>query len=296
MARGGPDGGDGGRGGDVVFLVKQNIKTLAHLTQRKEIRAENGHPGQKRKRHGKAGGHAVVEVPPGTIIRDADSGRIVHDMGESPEWTFLEGGKGGRGNVWFKSSTRQAPTYAQPGLPGITSHIKVELNIIADIGFVGLPNAGKSTLLGAVTNANPQIASYPFTTKTPNLGVLSVGYSEIIIADIPGIIEGAADGAGLGVKFLKHIARTKALAVILDCSSESVQHDYETVLNELEQFEKKLIERPRVVVANKADLVDRDEIDGAFAFLEEDYRVVSALAHLGLKELVHRFADLCNAS
>lgn len=296
VPKGGPDGGDGGRGGDVVFIVKPNLKTLAHLTQRREIRAENGKPGQKRKKHGGAGGNAIIEVPPGTIIRDAESGRIVHDMGDSEPWTFLKGGKGGRGNVWFKSSTRQSPRYAQSGLPGITSHIKVELNIIADIGFVGLPNAGKSTLLAALTNANPRIASYPFTTKTPNLGVLNSGYNEIVIADIPGIIEGASSGAGLGFKFLKHISRTKALALILDCSSETIQYDYETVLSELAQFEAKLINRPRIVVAAKADLVDRDDIDNLLTHIDEEYEIASAHAHIGLKELAERFADLCVTS
>jgi GTPase len=287
VPRGGPDGGDGGDGGDVIFIVKQNLKTLSHLAFGGDLSAENGKPGAKKKMHGRNGAPVYIEVPPGTLVRDADSGELIKDLSLDEEWIFLRGGKGGRGNVWFKSSTRQAPRYAQSGLPGMSANIIVELNLIADIGLVGLPNAGKSTLLDVLTNAHPEIAAYPFTTKTPNLGVLKAGYDEIVLADTPGIIDGAADGVGLGHKFLKHISRTKAIAFVVDLSGEDPVADYRTVTGELEQFDKSLLLKPRIIIGSKTDL--ESAVDGGEALIScvgETVHFVSSHSLEGIDELI----------
>lgn len=234
VPKGGPDGGDGGKGGDVVFKVKNNLKTLSDIRHRKTFKAENGNYGTGSRKHGKDGENAVIEVPPGTVIKNPDTNEIIKDLAElsnNEEWVFLKGGKGGLGNSHFATSVKQAPRYAQPGLPGVSRTVKVEISIIADIGFVGFPNAGKSSLLNRLTNANPKIASYPFTTKIPNLGVYRIGYNDIILADIPGIIEGASHGAGLGIKFLKHINRTNGLLFLIDLSDEKFLESFDILLN-----------------------------------------------------------------
>ncbi len=292
VPKGGPDGGDGGCGGDVVFEVRKNLKTLSHLANRKALRAEDGRPGCKRKRHGRDGRPLVIEVPPGTLIRDADSGKLLCDMTQTDRWVFLRGGKGGRGNVWFKSSTRQAPRYAQRGLPGAAARVLIELNLIADICFVGLPNAGKSTLLGVLTNARPRVASYPFTTKIPNLGVLDVGYDHIILADIPGIIEGASSGAGLGIRFLKHITRTKAIALLLDCSRPDPVSDRRILLSELERYHPDLPGKPRLVIGTKIDLPEARERCRSLV-VPESLICVSSHSREGIDELIRRLADVC---
>jgi len=245
---GGPAGGDGGRGGDVIFEVKRNLRTLAYLRYKQVFRAQNGQPGMGKNMHGRDGEDIVIEVPPGTIIKDAITNEILMDFNpraqqsasvlnaENARWIFLKGGKGGWGNTRFKNSVNQAPRYAQPGQPGRERKLKIELSLIADIGLVGFPNAGKSSLLDYFTNARPKIASYPFTTKIPNLGVLRVNERDLIIADIPGIIEGAHEGAGLGLRFLKHISRTACLAFMVDLSDENWKTAFPTLLNELEQF------------------------------------------------------------
>jgi GTP-binding protein len=201
VPKGGPDGGDGGRGGDVVFEVRASLKTLSHLAFKRSFHAEDGQPGQKRKRHGKDGKPVVIGVPPGTIIRSAEDNRIVKDLVEPGSWIFLKGGKGGKGNTHFATSVRQAPRFAQPGLPGESISLRLELSLIADIGFVGKPNAGKSTLLSVLTEAQPKIGAYPFTTKAPNLGVMREQYKEVVLADIPGLIEGASRGSVSGFVF-----------------------------------------------------------------------------------------------
>ena len=213
VVKGGPDGGDGGKGGDVYFLVDNNTDTLSNYKGRKVFRAENGKQGMASRMPGKSAEPLVLIVPPGTQVLDDDTGEVLHDLiHEGEKIQFIEGGKGGLGNVHFKNSRNQRPTYFQPGLPGETRNIRLELKLIADVGLVGYPNVGKSTLISTTSNANPEIANYEFTTLTPKLGVVEVGdYNSFVMADIPGIIDGAADGRGLGLEFLKHIERTKTL-------------------------------------------------------------------------------------
>lgn len=255
---GGPAGGDGGKGGDVVFCIKRNLRTLAHLRYKQVFKAKNGGDGEGSNRFGRDGEDVIVPLPPGTIIRDADTGELIKDftdMDEQDQFVFLTGGKGGWGNARFKSSTNQAPRYAHEGKPGEVRKLRVELNIIADVGLVGFPNAGKSSLLDFFTNARPKIAAYPFTTKIPNLGVLRANTGrDIIIADIPGIIEGASEGAGLGLRFLKHISRTVCLLFMIDCSEENCFSAYETLCGELRAFSAELLEKPRIVLCNKIDI------------------------------------------
>lgn len=269
---GGPNGGDGGRGGDVIFCVRRNLRTLAHLRYHPIFKAKNGGDGQGWNRHGKDGEDVVIPVPPGTTIRDAETGELIHDFtteSEDERITFLEGGKGGWGNIHFKSSTNQAPRYAHPGKPGQERVLRVEISIMADVGLVGFPNAGKSSLLDLFTNARPKIAPYPFTTKIPNLGVLNVDKdTDIIIADIPGIIEGASDGAGLGIRFLKHISRTSCLVFMIDCSDDNYLDAYGMLLKELGQFGGNLLEKPRIVLCNKVD------VDGA---LERAHELIAKI-------------------
>lgn len=262
VPNGGPDGGDGGRGANLVFKVKNNLKTLSGLRYKKIFAAENGKPGTGRKRHGKDGVDAVIPVPPGTILKDPETDEIIKDLthlSDGQEWVFLKGGKGGLGNTHFATSRKQAPRYAQPGLLGIERTIKVELNIIADVGFVGLPNAGKSSLLDHLTNARPKIAGYPFTTKIPNLGVFTLDEEDVILADIPGIIEGASSGAGLGIKFLKHISRTRGLLFLIDLSDEKFEETFHILLNELETFSKELSQKKRIIIGTKTDLFEPEE-------------------------------------
>lgn len=262
VPHGGPNGGDGGKGGDVIFCVKRNMRTLSKLRHKHCFKAKNGADGQGWNRFGADGEDVVIPVPPGTTIRDAETEEIIFDFTSAKEdenFVFLKGGNGGWGNVHFKTSTNQAPRQANPGQKGETRLLRLELSIMADVGLVGFPNAGKSSLLTAFTNARPKIAPYPFTTIIPNLGVLRIDdESDIIIADIPGIIEGASEGAGLGDTFLKHITRTSCLIFMIDCSDDNYQTAYETLCNELENYSDELLEKPRIVLCNKVD------IDGAY--------------------------------
>jgi len=258
IPRGGPNGGDGGKGGDVVFVVKRNMRTLGRLRNQVVFKAQNGCDGSGWNKYGKDGEDVVIPVPPGTTIRDDETDELIHDFtneSEDEQFVFLTGGNGGWGNVHFKSSTNQAPRYAHPGKPGEVRKLRMELSIMADAGLVGFPNAGKSSLLNAFTNARPKIAPYPFTTKIPNLGVLRVDDErDIIIADIPGIIEGASEGAGLGIKFLKHISRTSCLIYMIDCSDENYMTAYGTLKNELALYSEELAKKPRIVLCNKIDV------------------------------------------
>ena len=258
IPHGGPNGGDGGKGGDVIFVVKRNLRTLAKLRQRVCFKAKNGGDGQGWNRYGADGEDCVIPVPPGTTIRDAETDEIIYDFSTAKGdecFTFLKGGNGGWGNVHFKSSTNQAPRHANPGEKGETRLLKLELSVMADVGLVGFPNAGKSSLLTHFTNARPKIAPYPFTTIIPNLGVLRIDdETDIIIADIPGIIEGASEGLGLGDTFLKHITRTSCLIFMIDCSDENYLTAYDTLKNELENYSDELMEKPRIVLLNKIDV------------------------------------------
>lgn len=257
VPNGGPAGGDGGRGGDVVFQIKQDLRTLVHLRYKKTFKAKNGQGGQGRQKHGSDGENCTIFLPPGCIIKDAKTGKLIHDFGDADEGTFvfLEGGNGGWGNCHFKSSVNQAPRTALPGQAGETRTLLVELSIIADIGFVGFPNAGKSSLLDYYTNARPKIAPYPFTTKIPNLGVLRVNNErDVILADIPGILEGASTGYGLGTKFLKHIERTYGLVFLVDLSADNYKTAYTILKQELANYSETLKNRPRILVGSKLDM------------------------------------------
>jgi GTP-binding protein len=255
VPRGGPDGGDGGRGGDVVFEVRRNLRTLAHLRYKQSFKAENGRDGEGSQRHGRNGADVVVPVPPGTVLKHKDTGEIIRDFGKDEgKFVFLTGGNGGWGNVHFKSATNQAPRKALPGLPGKQRELRVEMRILADIGLVGFPNAGKSSLLDRFTNARPKIAPYPFTTKIPNLGVLTLGERDIIIADIPGLIDGASQGAGLGIRFLKHISRTLGLVFLIDLGEDSFLEAFDTLYHELNAFSPELVRKPRIIAGSKTDL------------------------------------------
>ncbi len=294
VPKGGPDGGDGGKGGDVLFVVRNNLNTLSHLKFKRVYRAENGRPGEGKRKHGRNGKDVEIPVPPGTLVKDPETGRVLKDLTDVGSWLFLKGGKGGLGNWHFSTSKKQTPRYAQPGEPGEECRVHVELQLIADIGFVGFPNAGKSSLLNVLTNANPRIASYAFTTKIPNLGVLKGSFRDVVLADIPGIIEGASEGAGLGIKFLKHIYRTKAIAFLLDLSRGSSREDYETLLEELKGYAPELVHRKRVLIGTKMDLPDTaEELERLQkAFPGETVLGISSFTRRGIDSLVHSFEIL----
>jgi len=294
VPNGGPAGGDGGRGGDLVFTVRRNLRTLAHLRYKHTFKAENGHDGEGSGRYGRNGADMVIPLPPGSIIREAETGEVIRDFSDKQDdFVYLKGGNGGWGNIHFKSSVNQAPRKALPGKPGQTVQLKVELQIMADIGLVGFPNAGKSSLLDRFTNARPKIAAYPFTTKIPNLGVLTVGNSadeggrDIILADIPGLIEGASQGAGLGIRFLKHISRTAALVFLIDLSDDNYLTAFDILQRELAAFSPELIQKKRLLVGTKTDL---PETEGRLAQLAAKYpdekpRGISVFSGEGIKEL-----------
>lgn len=260
--KGGPDGGDGGRGGHIILRGNAQLWTLLHLKYRKHIRAENGQPGAGNNKTGASGKDEIIEVPLGTIARDAQTGEILLEITEDgEEKILLPGGRGGLGNQHFKSSTRQTPRYAQPGEPGIEKWIILELKLLADVGLVGFPNAGKSTLLSVVSAAKPEIADYPFTTLTPNLGVVPYrDYQSFVMADIPGIIEGAAEGKGLGIRFLRHIERNSLLLFLVPADAEDIVAEYHTLLKELEKYNPELLDKRRILAISKSDMLD-DELE-----------------------------------
>ncbi len=260
VPNGGPDGGDGGHGGDLIFQVDLGLNTLADFRHKRKYAAGNGEEGGKRNCHGKNGEDKIVKVPPGTIIRDAASNKVIADMsGENTRQIILRGGKGGLGNQHFATATMQAPKYAQPGQTGIELEVYLELKVIADVGLVGFPNVGKSTLLSRVSNARPKIANYHFTTLNPNLGVVDLdGAGGFVIADIPGLIEGASDGVGLGHAFLKHIERTKVMIHMVDAASVEGRDpiaDIYAINKELEAYNPELLKKPQVIAANKVDAI-----------------------------------------
>jgi GTP-binding protein len=303
VPRGGPSGGDGGKGGNVVFTVRRNLRTLAHLRYKHSFKAENGCDGGNNGCYGKNGADVIIPLPPGSLIKNAESNDLIHDFSNKPEdFIYLKGGNGGWGNIHFKSSVNQAPSKALPGKPGINVKLKVELQIMADIGLVGFPNAGKSSLLDRFTNARPKIASYPFTTKIPNLGVLSVGEKDLIIADIPGLIEGASKGAGLGIRFLKHISRTKVLAFLIDLSDDNYLEAFDILLNELGSFSADLAKKRRLIVGTKTDLVFQESDQAnrldelAEKYPEEKVIGISVFSGDGIIELSHDFMHLVSDS
>ena len=300
VTNGGPDGGDGGKGGDVVFVAAAKLTTLQSFRFKHKFVAQNGEKGMNRKMYGHGGEDLVIAVPVGTIIKDADTDKIIADFTEDGQKVIVaKGGKGGLGNMHYANATRQAPQFARAGVPGEEKNLSVELKLIADVGLVGYPNAGKSTLLSVMTNAKPKIADYPFTTLEPVLGVVSNYDMSYVIADIPGIIEDAHEGAGLGHDFLRHIERTRLLIHVVDVSAKDGRDpidDFNSINDELVQFNSKLAERPQVVVANKCDDATEEEIE---MFVDEvksqgfeDVFVISAAARIGIKELTDKVTEL----
>ena len=294
VAKGGPDGGDGGKGGDVVFVVKNNLRTLAHLKIIRSFRAENGRPGSGARCYGRAGNDMEIPVPPGTVIKDATTGEVIKDLTGVDRFVFLKGGRGGLGNYHFRTSTRQTPKFAQPGEPGVEMRIGVELLVIADIGFVGFPNAGKSSLMNMLTNARSKVASYPFTTKIPQLGMMRLGDQDVVIADIPGIIEGASQGAGMGFKFLKHIARTGGLAYLIDMSDPLFLDRYELLRNELGTYSEDLLEKREVLIGTKLDEEGAQENFEKFKAKYSDKQVfgMSIFDEDSVKPIMKAFVDM----
>ena len=266
VARGGPDGGDGGHGGGVYLVADQSLNTLADFRVARKFRAENGQPGAGRNMTGKSGDDLEVRVPVGTVVHDVDTGELICDLTEEEQRQLVaEGGRGGLGNTRFKSSTNRAPRKTTNGTPGESRHLKLELKVLADVGLLGMPNAGKSTLIAAMSHAKPRIADYPFTTLHPNLGVVRVGrLQSFVMADIPGLIEGAAEGAGLGIQFLKHLQRTRLLLHVVDIApiDPTVEPAREVVAitSELAKFSSELAEKPRWLVVNKTDLLSKDDL------------------------------------
>lgn len=259
-AKGGPDGGDGGRGGHVIVRGNRQLWTLLHLKYRKHVIAEVGHSGGSMRKTGAEGGDVTLEVPLGTVIKNAETGDVMFEITEDGEEHIVaQGGRGGLGNDHFKSSTNQTPRYAQPGEPGQELWVIMELKVLADVGLVGFPNAGKSTLLSVVSAAKPEIANYPFTTLVPNLGIVS--YREgrsFVMADIPGIIEGAHEGKGLGIRFLRHIERNSSLLFLVPSDANDIVKEYNILLNELKQYNPELLDKKRVLGVSKIDLVDEE--------------------------------------
>lgn len=292
--KGGPDGGDGGNGGDIVFVASRNQNTLVQFRYHKELVAESGGAGGKTNKHGKAGQPLRVEVPVGTIITNEEGFTLADLTDDGQESIVAHGGRGGFGNAHFISSTRQAPKFAEKGEAGGVVELSLELKLIADVGLVGLPNAGKSTLLSVISNARPEIADYPFTTLTPNLGVVDIDReSSLLFADIPGLIEGAAEGKGLGDEFLRHVERTAVLLHLVDVSSEDVVEDYQTIQHELETYRSNLAQKRQIVVLSKIDLVLPDVLAERQETLKSalpkgtELFPISSQAHENLKPLLY---------
>jgi len=300
VPEGGPDGGDGGNGGNVVFLADRNLRTLMDFRYKKKYEAENGQNGTKKKCYGKKGEDLVIKVPVGTMVFDAESGLLMHDLKEDGDsFVAAQGGRGGKGNIHFKNSIRQAPNFAEAGDKAKERDVILELKMLADVGLVGFPNVGKSSLLAVATNARPKIENYHFTTIDPNLGVVRLYDTDYVMADIAGIIEGAHQGLGLGFKFLKHIERTKVLIHVVDvsgCEGRDPIDDFDKIMKELESYSDKITQKPMLVAANKIDMVDEDDENYLKfkAYVEgKGYRVfpISAPLNLGVKELLSAAAE-----
>ncbi|MBR0596565.1 GTPase ObgE [Sinanaerobacter chloroacetimidivorans] len=295
VPEGGPDGGDGGKGGDVIFTADNNLRTLMDFRYKRKYEAENGQDGMKKKRFGKQGENLIIKVPPGTVVIDEESGMVMKDLvHDGDSFVAARGGKGGKGNVNFKNSVRQAPNFAEAGGFAQSRNIVLELKLIADVGLIGFPNVGKSTLLSVATSANPKIANYHFTTITPNLGVVEIYDTSFVMADIPGLIEGAHTGAGLGLDFLKHIERTKLLIHVVDVSGSEGRdpiEDFEKINEELSSYGGKLLKKPQLVAANKMDMIEEDDkrYEDFKAYVEgKGYHVfpISAPINQGVRELL----------
>ena len=260
VPKGGPDGGNGGRGGNVIFIANSQLHTLLDHRYKREYAATDGAKGQTRRKSGKYGPHLEIQVPVGTVVREAESGKILVDLVENGQsFTVAKGGDGGRGNSEFATSTNQAPRRAEPGRPGKEVHLLLELKLIAEVGLVGFPNAGKSTLISVISAAQPKIADYPFTTLEPNLGIVRYReYDSFTVADLPGLIEGAHEGKGLGLQFLQHVERTKVLAILIDCLTEDYAEEVKVLRNELSSYSKELRSKPWFIAVSKIDIADED--------------------------------------
>tara|TARA_Y100000815_G_scaffold16848_1_gene14723 strand:- start:272 stop:1270 length:999 start_codon:yes stop_codon:yes gene_type:complete len=300
IAKGGPDGGDGGRGGHVIIRGNENLWTLLHLKFKRHIRAGHGEHGSSGRSTGADGEDAIIEVPLGTVIRDTETNNILFEITEAGEEKIVaEGGKGGRGNWHFKSSTNQTPRYAQPGIPLEEKDITLELKVLADVGLVGFPNAGKSTLLSVLTSAKPKIADYEFTTLKPNLGIVQYrDFQSFVMADIPGIIEGAAEGKGLGYYFLRHIERNSILLFLIPADAKDIVEQYEILVDELRRYNPEMLDKERFVCISKSDMLD-EELKSEMASildknLETEYMFISSVAQQGLTELKDKLWKMLN--
>lgn len=301
VEKGGPDGGDGGRGGHVILRGKDNLWTLLHLKYRKHIKAGHGEHGSSGRSTGADGEDVYIDVPLGTVVRDTETQEVIFEITENDEEKILlEGGKGGLGNWHFKSSTNQTPRYAQPGIPAQERDVTLELKILADVGLVGFPNAGKSTLLSVVTAAKPKIADYEFTTLKPNLGIVKYReFQTFVMADIPGIIEGAAEGRGLGHRFLRHIERNSTLLFLIPADAKNIKEEYDILLNELKKYNPELLDKDRLVAISKSDMLDEElkaemkkELDKQFKGIP--YLFISSVAQQGLTELKDQLWKMLN--
>lgn len=286
VPKGGPDGGDGGKGGNIIIKGNSQLWTLFHLRYTKHIKAENGGDGTGSKKHGNNGKDIIIEVPLGTIIKsEEDSREILEIIKDGEKKILLEGGIGGLGNFHFKSSTNQSPKYSQKGKLGIEKWVTFELKVLADVGLVGFPNAGKSTLLSSISKAKPKIGNYPFTTLTPNLGVIPFkDHKSFIMADIPGIIEGAADGKGLGIRFLRHIERNSVLLFMIPVNSK-IEEEYKLLYNELKRYNPEMLNKDIVIAITKCDLMSEDELKELKINLKEDIVLISSITNYNLEEL-----------
>lgn len=290
VPRGGPDGGDGGRGGDIILRANRQLNTLLDYQYKTKYKAPRGEHGLGSNKTGKSGNDVILEVPTGTVIRDLATGENVSDLvDDRQELIIAKGGRGGRGNAAFATSTNQAPRDYELGDPGEEKKIELELKLLADVGLVGFPNAGKSTLISVISAAKPKIADYPFTTLVPNLGIVRVDMGKsVVVADIPGLIEGAHAGRGLGIQFLRHIERTKVLVFLIEATSENPKADFKVLLNELKLFNKDLLKKPRIVALTKIDIIDEKETKklSKLSFSGSPSLPISSVSGVGIKKLV----------
>ena len=296
VARGGPDGGNGGKGGNLIFKATKSINTLIDFRFKKHFKAQNGESGKGRCRNGKNGKHIILRVPVGTQIM-TESNKIIADLDhKNKEITILEGGKGGLGNTSFKSSTNQAPRKSQAGMLGEELNVQLQLKVISDIGIIGFPNAGKSTLLSTISRAKPKIANYPFTTLKPELGVVHIDNKEFVMADIPGLIEGASDGIGLGHKFLKHIERCRAVLHLIDITTPDIHKSYKIIRKELDNYSKTLVKKQEIIALNKIDLIDETQQKELQSKLEKKLKtkvmILSAATQKNIIELKRNLINL----
>ncbi len=302
ITKGGPDGGDGGRGGHIILRGNQNLWTLVGFKFKKHFKAGHGEHGSKSRSTGADGDDVYLDVPLGTVVKDPETGEVLYEITEhGEEKIILEGGMGGRGNWHFKTSTNQTPRYAQPGVEGKEAYFLFELKILADVGLVGFPNAGKSTLLSVITSAKPKIADYEFTTLKPNLGIVEYrDFKSFVMADIPGIIEGAAEGKGLGHYFLRHIERNATLLFLIPADSKDISKEYEILLDELRRYNPELLDKERLVAISKSDMLDDELMEEMGKELDKElkgvsYMFISSVAQMGITELKDRLWGMLNA-